>query len=1215
MHTSKHWIVFLVLLFVCPFTFAADDVTLTWSSQSTTTDFSVVASAPASVCSAEPVSGELIITNLGNVPSAYSLSVDQSWVEYAPTRFLLQVGEEKRVGYYIRTPYALQGSQTFTFTVVDNTGKTKQVTNSVLVTQCENIALETTATSVTSCPCTVLPLAFTLTNTNGFTETYDLGFANIDSASYVLSEKAVVLRSQEQKQIYAYIKEPCSVYGDFVKEFKATARTSKLQAVLPIEMHIEQACYTYGVALSELFDITNQTQAVVSFVQPEDYEYTICEGTQGTILAQLTNLGNTINVYTLSIEDATSWISSPAQAVALDPNGQTLTQLYVTPPQGSAGNYSFAFKAASVRGDLLSVLPFSVNVVDCDGEVARAGIARILWIALLILVLLVLLLLLAYLENEYGEGKILGFFRGTKGKGTVASEHSKKAKKSAKDTDSSKLPSWFWIVPLIAALIILFIIGAILYAKQKDQTPDTLFGNQTLNETTLPGNLSNQTGNVTLEPASSGVAPAFAKVLPWIGKFLLLLLLLGILALLVYLFVKKGLPFIKKKYQAYKKRREQKARIAEREAALLAKKEAKSAREIAAKKAKEMSDAEEARKKKEAEAAALAALAKQEKDDEVPKPKKSFWGFLIPLLCLLLLIAGVIGIVLFMNNEQPSEELANETLENETDTEEPELVTDVSEPQGAQGLDEEQLRALILEILRNETSGNISDLETQIDALAENMSALEELRAEKENEQIDRILDLEENLSRITSDLEEKEEQISALEDALAVTLQIVREGDNVSLAEIAALEEQLNALRADVSALEDAKEDHERRITALEERVDNLEDAVSEISDFIAGIVARLSDMEARTEQKIKDAVSDLTDKITNTIDDIQDQVDDLEETQDIILTEQGVTDDDELPKPYLTVLVVDTSTSTLIVENGSRRFERVIEHAQSYVSRSRDQEYTLITIGKNPNIIVRNVRGVYVARALDLLSPTEDQSYIALSMRKASSVLGERMGRIVVVSDFESTDYIDINKVKEEITRKGQVIIFDDIRQLSEEETEPTPETETAPLPGEETSEEEPAISTETGQGTVEEDLYAPLTLDLYKNSEYVFNLSDYFVDSDFDPLTYTREASPELTVTLKDSLAQISPQENWTGEGWVQFTADDGKGGIVQSGKIRVLVHETRAPEEETPEEENSLYTKVLPVIGVVIGIMILLALLFSGKKTNKIDLEIEEIVKKK
>jgi len=75
--------------------------------------------------------------------------------------------------------------------------------------------------------------------------------------------------------------------------------------------------------------------------------------------------------------------------------------------------------------------------------------------------------------------------------------------------------------------------------------------------------------------------------------------------------------------------------------------------------------------------------------------------------------------------------------------------------------------------------------------------------------------------------------------------------------------------------------------------------------------------------------------------------------------------------------------------------------------------------------------------------------------------------------------------------------------------------------------------------------------------KNTVQTIDLSKYFSDPDMDKLYYSNTELQNINIDYKDNKAVLTPLKNWHGSEFVIFTADDMKGGKVESNLVKLTV----------------------------------------------------------
>lgn len=108
---------------------------------------------------------------------------------------------------------------------------------------------------------------------------------------------------------------------------------------------------------------------------------------------------------------------------------------------------------------------------------------------------------------------------------------------------------------------------------------------------------------------------------------------------------------------------------------------------------------------------------------------------------------------------------------------------------------------------------------------------------------------------------------------------------------------------------------------------------------------------------------------------------------------------------------------------------------------------------------------------------------------------------------------------------------------------------------------------------------------------NRSLSINLSLIFSDPDGDKLIFTSTQPDNMTVDIDGEIVTLTPDPGLSGRSTVSFTADDGKGGIIQSGELTLCIEETQ--EESTPPP--SFFKKYYLYLIIAAAFILLLVLI--------------------
>ena len=124
-------------------------------------------------------------------------------------------------------------------------------------------------------------------------------------------------------------------------------------------------------------------------------------------------------------------------------------------------------------------------------------------------------------------------------------------------------------------------------------------------------------------------------------------------------------------------------------------------------------------------------------------------------------------------------------------------------------------------------------------------------------------------------------------------------------------------------------------------------------------------------------------------------------------------------------TVVIIDVSASMQTKEKGISRFDTAIDEAKKVLSGRNS-----IILAENAPLIVLEDENTDVA--LDVMSkikPKATTTNLGDALLLAKDILGERPGRIVVLSDFLSTEGPDISVVKATLSSEDKLVDFVDV------------------------------------------------------------------------------------------------------------------------------------------------------------------------------------------
>ncbi len=132
-------------------------------------------------------------------------------------------------------------------------------------------------------------------------------------------------------------------------------------------------------------------------------------------------------------------------------------------------------------------------------------------------------------------------------------------------------------------------------------------------------------------------------------------------------------------------------------------------------------------------------------------------------------------------------------------------------------------------------------------------------------------------------------------------------------------------------------------------------------------------------------------------------------------IMTSEAVTSQN-------TVIIIDASASSQTVSNGKTRFESSVDIAKGYL----EGKVSIIVVSESPETILEDGAKNQALSLLQTLEPRDTKTNLESALYEAESILADRKGRIIVISDFIVEDVNELLKAKRILSSKGIDVKF---------------------------------------------------------------------------------------------------------------------------------------------------------------------------------------------
>ncbi len=114
--------------------------------------------------------------------------------------------------------------------------------------------------------------------------------------------------------------------------------------------------------------------------------------------------------------------------------------------------------------------------------------------------------------------------------------------------------------------------------------------------------------------------------------------------------------------------------------------------------------------------------------------------------------------------------------------------------------------------------------------------------------------------------------------------------------------------------------------------------------------------------------------------------------------------------------------------------------------------------------------------------------------------------------------------------------------------------------------------------------------------QDTQHTIDLGEYFKDPDNDQLAFTVTRTDNIDIQFIDDKAVLVPHYGWSGRERAVFIADDGKGGVVKSNPVELVVEPNLIP--------NTWKRYAKPVLTAAIILIVLLGAILFRKRIKKI-----------
>lgn len=311
--------------------------------------------------------GMIHVTNTGDIPSGYTISIGGSgakFVSLGPSNFILEPGQTQDVLSFFTVPCGSRGEydlDVYINTVLD----TKKILNQkIIVEKPRNIKITPVIYSQKIEPCGTASYQFNINNTGSFDETYSVTFQKPFGGYASVNFNQVILTPGQEVPLYITLRPSCEIYGNYTIPFSIKTSNTKEEAKTFSYLLINKA-YDYSLELGNLDNYQkNLTQSFISHNNGEIYS--LCSNSIETIPIKIKNNANITNAYSIKLgqEIPSTFVSLSTTSIELNKSREKIIGININ-TANIEGDFNFALDVLSNYGKIQKSENITLSIGNC----------------------------------------------------------------------------------------------------------------------------------------------------------------------------------------------------------------------------------------------------------------------------------------------------------------------------------------------------------------------------------------------------------------------------------------------------------------------------------------------------------------------------------------------------------------------------------------------------------------------------------------------------------------------------------------------------------------------------------------------------------------------------------------------------------------------------------------------------------------------------------
>ena len=278
-------------------------------------DFTATGTGRILAFACSPAEGQLVVSNTGDVPSAYDLAAEgraKTWVQFEPESFTLDPGQTQVVQEFFTIPCDADDQA---LDIVIATNELELILGQELIVQTpNNVQLIPQVFSQEILPCDPATFSFLLHNPSAFTETYHIAVEDAPEQALLSDETLTLLPLTNETIAITVRPKDCTLSGEFNPVLLIKTEKTKLQSEIGMFLRIND---------SDIPEIGAGVDRIRAGFAAQEAPL------------ELVNTGNRVTTY-LVRSDGPAWVTVQPEQITIDARDSEDLKLVMQPPEGTA---------------------------------------------------------------------------------------------------------------------------------------------------------------------------------------------------------------------------------------------------------------------------------------------------------------------------------------------------------------------------------------------------------------------------------------------------------------------------------------------------------------------------------------------------------------------------------------------------------------------------------------------------------------------------------------------------------------------------------------------------------------------------------------------------------------------------------------------------------------------------------------------------------------